>query len=116
MKKFNYITLRDFLDFIKHFINLHKEGNDELNKQQVHINKGLQKIIQTEKTVNQLKASLAVKSVELDKKQQKIKLKFQKVMKDTEKARLNKEKGEKKQVETETMKKQIDERVSRIST
>ena len=104
-KKFNYITPRDFLDFIKHFSNLQTEKNEELNEQKNHINKGLQKIIQTEKTVNDLKQSLAVKGVELDKKQKETKLKFEKIMEDTEKARQNKEKAEKKQVEIEAMKK-----------
>ena len=114
-KKFNYITPRDFLDFIKHFANLQTEKNDELNEQQQHINKGLQKIIQTEKTVNELKQSLAEKGVELNKKQEETKIKFNKIMEDTEKARKNKEKAEKKQEEIEAMKKKIDERAQKVN-
>ena len=60
-KKFNYITPRDFLDFIKHFTNLQKEKSEELNEQQVHINKGLQKIIETEEIVSEMKENLAKK-------------------------------------------------------
>ena len=114
-KKFNYITPRDFLDFIKHFTNLQTEKSDELKEQQAHINKGLQKIIQTEATVNELKQSLAVKGVELDKKQKETEIKFKQIMEDTEKARLNKEKAEKKQVEIEEMKKKIDERAEKVN-
>jgi dynein heavy chain 1 len=29
-KKFNYITPRDFLDFIKHFVELHKDKKEKL--------------------------------------------------------------------------------------
>ena len=114
-KKFNYITPRDFLDFIKHFINLQKEKNDELNEQKTHINKGLQKIIQTEKTVNELKQSLAIKGKELDKKQEEAKTKFQKIMEDQEKASQNKQKAEAKQVQIEETKKEIDERTKKVN-
>ena len=56
----------------QHFqpVNFGGLNDDELNEQQAHINKGLQKIIQTEKTVNELKQSLKVKGVELNKKQE----------------------------------------------
>ena len=114
-KKFNYITPRDFLDFIKHFTNLLTEKNDELNEQQAHINKGLQKIIQTEKTVNELKQSLAVKEVELKKKEQETQIKFKQIQEDQQKATKNKEEAEKKQVEIEEMKKNIDERAAKVN-
>ena len=113
-KKFNYITPRDFLDFIKHFTNLQKEKSEELNEQQVHINKGLQKIIETEQIVSELKESLAIKSVELTKKQKETKEKFEQIMEDQNKATISKEKAEKKKVEIEAMKKQIDERASKV--
>lgn len=113
-KKFNYITPRDFLDFINHFIKLQKEKNEELNEQQVHINKGLQKIIETENTVNELKQSLAVKKVDLDKKQIETKSKFQKIMDDTEKARTRKDQAEKQKVQIEEMKVEIEARTSKV--
>ena len=113
-KKFNYITPRDFLDFIKHFKDLQKEKNEELNEQQVHINKGLQKIIETEQIVSEMKESLAKKNEQLKIKQKETKEKFEQIMLDTDKARINKEKAEKKQVEIEAMRKQIDERTSKV--
>ena len=114
-KKFNYITPRDFLDFIKHFINLQKEKNNELNEQKSHIDKGLQKIIQTEKTVNELKQSLAIKGKELDKKQEEMKIKFDKIVADTEKANKSKEKAEIKKKQIEETKKEIDERTNKVN-
>ena len=114
-KKFNYITPRDFLDFIKHFINLQKEKNDELNEQKSHIDKGLQKIIQTEKTVNELKQSLAIKGKELDKKQEEMKIKFDKIRADTEKGNKSKEKAEIKKKQIEETKKEIDRRTNEVN-
>lgn len=40
-KKFNYMTPRDYLDFIRHFITLHREKKEILEEQQIHLNKGL---------------------------------------------------------------------------
>ena len=46
-KKFNYITPRDFLDFIKHFVELYKQKKSFLEDQQFHLNVGLDKLRQT---------------------------------------------------------------------
>ena len=43
-KKFNYITPRDFLDLIKHFVELLHEKKEELEEQQYHLNVGLDKL------------------------------------------------------------------------
>ena len=43
-KKFNYITPRDFLDFIKHFVELYREKKSLLEEQQFHLNVGLNKL------------------------------------------------------------------------
>lgn len=113
-KKFNYITPRDFLDFIKHFMNLQKEKSEDLNEQQVHINKGLQKIIETEEIVNTMKQGLSVKEVELNKKQKETKQKFEKIMEDTEIARKAKEKAEKQKEIIENMKIEIKQRSEKV--
>ena len=47
-KRFNYITPRDFLDFIKHFVDLLHEKKEELEEQQYHLNIGLDKLRTTE--------------------------------------------------------------------
>jgi dynein heavy chain 1, cytosolic len=43
-KRFNYITPRDFLDLIKHFVELLSEKKEELEEQQFHLNVGLEKL------------------------------------------------------------------------
>ena len=68
-KKFNYITPRDFLDFIRHFIHLQKEKKSELEEQQFHINTGLNTLKVTEEEVLKLKESLSIYKVELHNKE-----------------------------------------------
>ena len=57
-KKFNFITPRDFLDFIKHFIELHNMKKSSLEEQQYHLNVGLDKLKETEIQVIELQKSL----------------------------------------------------------
>ena len=113
-KKFNYITPRDFLDFIKHFMNLQKEKTEDLNEQQIHINKGLQKIIETEETVHTMKQGLSVKEIDLNKKQSETKLKFEKIMADSEIARKSKEKAEEQKNVIHKMKAEIGNRTEQV--
>ena len=64
-KRFNYITPRDFLDFIKHFVELLHEKKEELEEQQYHLNVGLDKLKQTETAVIDLQSQLTVFEKEL---------------------------------------------------
>jgi dynein heavy chain 1 len=64
-KKFNYITPRDYLDFIKHFGEIQHEKKSELEEQQFHINTGLTKLKETELEVIKLKESLSIYKKEL---------------------------------------------------
>lgn len=50
-KKFNYISPRDFLDFIRHFIELKGIKQAELVELQGHLNRGLEKLKETEDEV-----------------------------------------------------------------
>jgi len=59
-KKFNYITPRDFLDFIKHFIELKGVKQSELVELQGHLNRGLDKLRETEVEVVEMQATLKV--------------------------------------------------------
>ncbi len=74
-KRFNYITPRDFLDFIKHFVELLHEKKEELEEQQYHLNVGLSKLKETEAAVIDLQKKLTIfekeltaKKLEADKK------------------------------------------------
>lgn len=108
-KKFNYITPRDFLDFIKHFINIQKEKNDELNEQQAHINKGLNKINETEEKVNEMKGNLIKIKLELEKKNKEAGEKLEQIKKDTVYSQKKKEECEKEQAVIEKNQLEIDE-------
>lgn len=68
-KKFNFLTPRDFLDFIKHFIELHKEKKEQLEEQQFHLNQGLSKLKETEQTVSEMQKSLDKYKKELEVKE-----------------------------------------------
>ncbi len=108
-KKFNYITPRDFLDFIRHFINIQKEKNDELNEQQAHINKGLSKINDTEEKVNEMKQNLIQKKLELADKNIEVNEKLDKIKKDSAYAIKKKEETEIERAQIEKYQLKIDE-------
>lgn len=66
--KYNYMTPRDFLDFIKHFLKLVNEKKEELADQKKHLNSGLNKLKDTEVQVAELRNSLAIKQKTLGEK------------------------------------------------
>ena len=68
-KKFNYITPRDFLDFIKQFVRLHGEKKEQLQEQQYHLGVGLNKLKETEEQVIKLQVELDRYKEDLDKKE-----------------------------------------------
>ena len=57
-KKFNFITPRDFLDFIKHFVDLSSNKKSELQELQEHLEVGITKLKNTEKSVSELRDRL----------------------------------------------------------
>lgn len=59
---YNYFLNRHYLDFINHFVKLHREKCSELEEQQLHLNVGLGKIAETVEQVEEMQKSLAVKS------------------------------------------------------
>ena len=67
-KKFNYMTPRDFLDFIRHFGVLLKEKNELLTQEKARMEKGLEKLRETEEKVNEMKVSLAEYDKKLEQK------------------------------------------------
>jgi len=69
-KKFNYITPRDFLDFIRHFVDLTAEKKSELEELQSHLEVGITKLQNTEHSVQELSEQLKVYDVQLKQKQE----------------------------------------------
>ena len=51
VKKYNFITPRDYLDFIHHFISVQSTKKESLQKQKLHLNTGLEKLKETEAEV-----------------------------------------------------------------
>lgn len=90
-KKFNYITPRDYLDFIKHFVTLQREKKSELEEQQLHINSGLSKLKETEETVIEMKESLSKYKLELDNKNQEAEAKLKLMLTEQKNAETKKE-------------------------
>jgi dynein heavy chain 1, cytosolic len=60
------ITPRYFLDFIDHFVTLYNQKKSQLMEEQSHLNKGLNKMIETVEQVEELQSSLSVKRSELE--------------------------------------------------
>ena len=92
-KKFNYITPRDFLDFIRHFVDLSAEKRSELEELQEHLQVGIDKLKNTEKQVQELSetlkdydAKLKQKNIEADQQMKLLTTETRKVEQKTEAA------------------------------
>lgn len=94
------ITPRHYLDFINHFVKLHKEKRVELEEQQLHLNVGLSKIAETVEQVEEMQKSLAVKSIELNAKNEAANAKLQQMFKEQHEA-------EKRKVQSQEIQAQI---------
>ena len=80
------ITPRHFLDFINHFVKLYGEKRSALEEEQLHLNVGLNKIAETVGQVEEMQKSLAVKSNELQAKNEAANLKLKQMVKDQQEA------------------------------
>ena len=80
------ITPRHFLDFINHFVKLSAEKRSGLEEEQLHLNVGLNKIAETVGQVEEMQKSLAVKSAELQAKNDLANAKLKQMVKDQQEA------------------------------
>ncbi len=98
------ITPRHFLDFIQHFVNLYREKRSGLEEEQLHINVGLNKIAETVAQVEEMQKSLAVKSAELQAKNNEANDKLKQMVKDQQEAEKQKQQSQeiRKLVEQQT--------------
>lgn len=67
-QRYNFITPRDFLDFINHFLGVMKEKREEVLDQQGHLDGGLKKMRETEEQVAQMQESLSKQALALNAK------------------------------------------------
>ncbi|XP_017775192.1 PREDICTED: dynein heavy chain, cytoplasmic isoform X3 [Nicrophorus vespilloides] len=102
------ITPRHYLDFIHHFVKLHNEKRSDLEEQQLHLNVGLSKIAETVEQVEEMQKSLAVKSKELQAKNDAANAKLKQMVKDQQEA-------EKKKVQSQEIQQQIAEQTIHIN-
>ncbi|XP_025833356.1 dynein heavy chain, cytoplasmic [Agrilus planipennis] len=101
------ITPRHYLDFIHHFVKLHNEKRSDLEEQQLHLNVGLSKIAETVEQVEEMQKSLAVKSQELQAKNEAANAKLKQMVKDQQEA-------EKKKVQSQEIQQQLAEQTVHI--
>lgn len=101
------ITPRHYLDFIHHFVKLYNEKRSDLEEQQLHLNVGLSKIAETVEQVEEMQKSLAVKSQELQAKNEAANAKLRQMVKDQQEA-------EKKKVQSQEIQQQLAEQTVHI--
>ncbi|XP_075232643.1 dynein heavy chain, cytoplasmic isoform X3 [Lycorma delicatula] len=102
------ITPRHYLDFINHFVKLHREKCSELEEQQLHLNVGLGKIAETVEQVEEMQKSLAVKSQELQAKNEAANAKLRQMLQDQQEA-------EKKKVQSQEIQSEIEKQTIQIA-
>ena len=81
-----YLTPRHFLDFVSQYVQLFNEKREDLEEQQRHLNVGLDKLRETVEKVRDLRASLAQKKTQLEKKDTEANEKLQRMIADQREA------------------------------
>ncbi|KAG8527498.1 uncharacterized protein KY384_007650 [Bacidia gigantensis] len=84
--RITYLTPRHFLDFVAQCVSLFNEKREDLEEQQRHLNVGLEKLRDTVDKVRDLRASLAQKKKQLEKKDAEANEKLQKMVADQREA------------------------------
>lgn len=98
---------RHYLDFIHHFVKLYSEKRSDLEEQQFHLKVGLNKIAETLQQVEEMQKSLAVKSQELQAKNEAANAKLKQMFKDQQEA-------EKKKIQSQEIQIQLAEQTVKI--
>lgn len=101
---------RHYLDFIHHFVKLYSEKRSDLEEQQLHLNVGLNKIAETVEQVEEMQKSLAVKSQELQAKNEAANAKLKQMFKDQQEAEKKKIQSQEIQVQLADQTVKIDEK------
>ena len=105
-----YISPRDFLDFIKNFVKIVEEKRSKLEDEQLHINRGLTKLEETEGIVSEMKISLGLKEKELKEKETLANNKLQQMVNDQNAAEKRKVEAERMNLEVTRQQEEITER------
>ncbi|KAJ9300682.1 hypothetical protein DTO271G3_1846 [Paecilomyces variotii] len=81
-----FLTPRHYLDFVAQYVKLFNEKREDLEEQQRHLNVGLEKLRDTVDKVRDLRASLAQKKEQLEKKDAEANEKLQRMVADQREA------------------------------
>jgi dynein heavy chain 1 len=81
-----FLTPRHYLDFVAQYVSLFNEKREDLEEQQRHLNIGLEKLHDTVDKVSDLRASLAQKKTQLEKKDLEANEKLQRMVADQQEA------------------------------
>ena len=84
--KKTFLTPRHFLDFVDQCVRLFNEKREDLEEQQRHLNVGLEKLRDTVTKVRDLRASLAQKKIQLERKDAEANEKLQRMIADQREA------------------------------
>ncbi|KAL8271990.1 hypothetical protein Esti_004114 [Eimeria stiedai] len=106
-RKSNYMTPRDFLDFLHHFRAIVAEKSDASGEQQHHLQVGLQTLAQVEQQVGEMRAALTEKGKVLAEKNEEAERKMQQMI-DQQGEAENKKKG------AEVLARKLDEQTGKI--
>ncbi|KAL8439825.1 hypothetical protein Efla_004351 [Eimeria flavescens] len=106
-RKSNYMTPRDFLDFLHHFRGIVSEKSDASGEQQHHLQVGLQTLAQVEQQVGEMRTALTEKGKVLTEKNEEAERKMQQMI-DQQGEAENKKKG------AEVLARKLDEQTGKI--
>ncbi|KAJ5496798.1 Dynein heavy chain domain-2 [Penicillium fimorum] len=81
-----FLTPRHYLDFVAQYVKLFNEKREDLEEQQRHLNIGLEKLHDTVDKVSDLRASLAQKKTQLERKDMEANEKLQRMVADQQEA------------------------------
>lgn len=108
--KYNHISPRDYLEFIRHFVTLYSEKRAQLEDQQLHLNVGVQKLQATHEQVAELQGQLSLKEKELKKKDVEANEKLQQMIREQNEAQEKKKDTEQLAADLASKDQEISER------
>eukprot|EP00397_Hematodinium_sp_SG-2012_P000022 GEMP01000022.1.p1 GENE.GEMP01000022.1~~GEMP01000022.1.p1 ORF type:complete len:4594 (-),score=1270.22 GEMP01000022.1:1053-14834(-) len=108
-KKYNFVTPRDYLDFINHYISFVSEKRDEVLENKTHLEKGLLKLRETEEQVAVLGTGLKEKEKELGENNKKAEEKMQQMV-------VGQSEAESKKKQSEALARDLEEKSGEIET
>jgi len=105
-----FLSPRDYLTLIQNFVSCLNKRRAEIEDEQLHVNAGLQKLVQTQENVAELKKSLGEKTKVLREKEKLANEKLQQMVADQNVAEKRKEEAEKMSEAVQKQQTQINDR------